>query len=83
MRERGRRHLGLHAPEQISMPEKVDHRADIFSAGVVCYEMLTGQVPRGEFQPPSQSSAADPRFDRIVARRSSVIANGEYQQMRE
>jgi serine/threonine protein kinase len=32
------------APEQIEQPSSVDHRADIYSHGVVCYEMLTGDI---------------------------------------
>src|ERR1039458_935054 len=40
-------------PEQGEKPQTVDHRADIFSLGVVFYEMLTGQLPLGRFAPPS------------------------------
>jgi len=74
---------GYIAPEQISMPDRVDHRADIFSTGVVCYEMLTGRVPRGDFEPPSKSSTADPRFDPIVAHALERDRERRYQQMRE
>jgi serine/threonine protein kinase len=74
---------GYMAPEQISAPESVDHRADIFSTGVVCYEMLTGQLPGGERQPPSVKTSADPRFDPIVERALQRDRERRYQQMRD
>jgi len=59
--------LGYMAPEQFSMPDRVDHRADIFATGVVCFEMLTGEIPRTHpVPPPSSKSASDQRFDPIV-----------------
>jgi len=55
------------APEALISGMKVDGRADIYAVGVMLYQMLTGQVPRGRFDPPSELvSQVDPRFDDIV-----------------
>src|SRR5262249_17416615 len=54
------------APEQRQSPLEIDHRADIYSLGVVFYEMLTGELPLGRFAPPSQRAAADARPDEVV-----------------
>lgn len=71
------------APEQIENPRAVDHRADLYSLGVVLYEMLTGELPLGRFPPPSERSASDPRLDEVVFRSLEKQPEKRYQQAEE
>jgi serine/threonine protein kinase len=71
------------APEQMQGSAEVDHRADIYSLGVVFYEMLTGELPMGRFAPPSQKVQVDVRLDEVVLRALDAEPQRRYQQASE
>jgi len=68
------------APEQTAHPDAVDHRADIYSLGVVFYQMLTGELPTGKFAPPSKRVVVDVRLDEVVLRAMEKEPSLRYQQ---
>ena len=71
------------APEQLEGSHSVDHRADIYSLGVVFYEMLTGEVPMGHFDPPSNKVQIDVRLDEVVLRTLARDPERRYQHASE
>jgi serine/threonine-protein kinase len=57
------------APEQRRNAKHVDHRADLYSFGVMMYELLTGELPVGRFLPPSRlQPALDKAWDPLIER---------------
>ncbi len=67
------------APEQLEGTHNVDHRADIYSLGVVIYEMLTGELPIGRFAAPSTKVEIDVRLDDVVLRTLEKEPQRRYQ----
>ncbi|MCG8639078.1 MAG: protein kinase [Desulfobacterales bacterium] len=58
------------APEQVKSPENADHRADLYSGGVLMYRMLTGRLPRaGGYKKPSLlNPELDETWDGFIAK---------------
>ncbi|MDR3458614.1 MAG: protein kinase [Verrucomicrobiae bacterium] len=71
------------APEQVEHPAAVDHRADIYALGVVFYQMLTGELPGKQIEPPSRKVQIDVRLDEIVLRAMEKNPKLRYQQVSE
>jgi len=53
------------APEILNR-SAVDQRADIFAAGIVLYEMLTGRVPKSPRRSVTEFAPVSPRWDEVI-----------------
>lgn len=71
---------GFVAPEALDSDQTPDHRADLYAVGVMLYQMLTGKLPRGNFQWPSElDGGIDERLDEIVSKAMANNPEHRYQ----
>lgn len=70
------------APEQTTQ-RMTDHRVDIYSLGVVLYEMLTGKLPETMPEAPSRKVRVDIKIDEIVLRALKSKPELRYQTAQE
>jgi hypothetical protein len=71
------------APEQFDPHGNVDHRADIYALGVMIYQMVTGQLPRGAWKPPSEKADVDAHWDKIVSHALQTDPSDRYTNVSE
>ena len=69
------------APEQRIDAKRVDHRADIYSCGVMLYELITGDLPLGRFALPTEKGVAVPRsLDECIVKALARQPSERFQQ---
>jgi parallel beta-helix repeat protein len=67
------------APEIHLRHHTVDQRADIFSLGVILYEMVTGRIPQGHFLLPTEIVPDAPRaLNRLITRCLATAVEDRY-----
>ncbi|MFK7910379.1 MAG: protein kinase [Akkermansiaceae bacterium] len=57
---------GYSAPEVVHNPAAVDQSTDLYSVGVILYELLTSHLPASSYSPAASEVDCDPGYDRVI-----------------
>ena len=74
---------GYTAPEVLSNPELVDTRADIFSLGVIIYQLLTGKFPLQNYITAQSLCQCNKDFDKIIRKATHTSPKMRYKSAKE
>ena len=67
------------SPEQMQGEKYIDHRSDLYSVGMVLYELLTGMIAAGRFKLPCEIvKDLPPDIDCIIEKALSPVPEGRY-----
>jgi len=67
------------APEQHIDAKRVDYRSDLYSAGVILFEMLTGDLPLGRYLMPAERGlTVPPEIDSILVKALARIVEQRF-----
>ncbi|MEI7909659.1 MAG: serine/threonine-protein kinase [Verrucomicrobiota bacterium] len=70
---------GYTAPEVVANPNVADHRSDLFSVGVMLYELMAGKRQEAGAAPPSTICGCGPGIDEIWRRATDLNPANRYQ----
>lgn len=71
------------APEQYEELADLDHRVDIYSLGVMFYQMLTSHLPRGTYKAASRLVQVDARMDAVLQKAMQNDREERYQSVEQ